>query len=321
MEWQYLGGEAGEGLEWFVLGGKASKALEWKHVGHHTVLVWLLAVLAGVVLASTSVGAQADLQAGLTVSPLRTELTIRPGTTQRSTLKVANEGSQAIVVDLTSEIFSVINPEYDYRFDEDTEVASWVQFGVTRAVLQPGQSRSIAYDIAVPIGAEPGGRYISIFASTDSGQEEGAITSRQRVASLLYITVDGPVTREGVFLSLSAPWWVSGESAWSATLQNQGTTHFRSKYSVVVQDLFTGQNVTEREQDALILPGTVRRITDTLQTPPFAGIYRAVYTVGLGDQPAHVESRVIVYAPTWVWAVVGVVLAMTALLIMRRRKT
>jgi hypothetical protein len=224
-------------------------------------------------------------------------------------------------VQLSSEIFTVINPEYNYRFSVDSEVARWVQFQTTVVELEPGQSRSVTYDIAVPLGAEPGGQYISIFASTDSEQQQGAITSRQRIASLIYITVDGDVTRNGVFLSLSHPWLAGDSTDWSASIQNQGTTHFRSRYAVEVRSLIGNSLVAKSDGEALILPGTIRRISDGLPLPAFPGVYRVTYSVGLGDQPAQVEARIQVYLPAWLWVSVVVGLIIAALLSVRRKKS
>ena len=257
---------------------------------------------------------------GLRVSPLRTELTIGPGTTLKSNLNVTNLTDKNMIVQLSSELFSVINPEYNYSFTVDTDVTRWVQFETTSVALEPGQSQRVSYDIAVPIGAEPGGQYISIFASTDSEQDAGAITSRQRIASLLYITVDGDVTRDGSLLSLSHPWWISGKTDWSVNLKNQGTAHFRSRYLVQIFALVGANPLAQMNGEALVLPGTIRRVTDTFPVPQYPGIYTVIYAIGLGDQPAQTETRYILYVPGWMWLVIGLAAVLSIMLIIRRRR-
>jgi len=259
-------------------------------------------------------------QQGLTLAPLREEMTIAPGTTQKRTMGVLNSTEQPMTVQLSSEVFSVINPDYNYSFTEESEVARWVRFAETEIQLEAGESRSIAYEVAVPIGTEPGGAYISIFATNDTQQETSAITLKQRLGLLLYITVDGEVTRNGSLLSLSAPWIVGAEGRWSATLQNTGTAHFRSRFEVVIKDVFGG-TVSSTTGESLVLPGTIRRVSEVLNVPFWPGVYTATYSIGLGDQPAYTESKRLLVVPLWLWLILGTLAAVgTLTMIVRRSK-
>lgn len=237
-------------------------------------------------------------QKGLTLSPLRSELSINPGTSLDGTLTVTNSTKKVMTVNLTAETFSVINQQYDYAFTEESNVVKWVTFNHPQVDLVAGQSQKIIYTVGVPLSAEPGGRYISLFASTDTGLSEEGVESRQRIASLLYITVLGDVTRSGHLVSLTSPWLMSGDSSWNVALQNTGTTHFRSRYNIKVNNIFN-EAVVSMSGDALILPGTVRSVSDKLPAPQIPGIYKVVYTIGLGDTPAIVETRFIIYMPPW----------------------
>lgn len=233
---------------------------------------------------------------GLTVSPLRTELDIAPGTSIDGVLTVTNSSTKPMTVDLSATVFSVINQQYDYAFTEDSDVVKWVTFDYPQVDLAIGQSKKITYTVGVPLSAEPGGRYISMFASSDSEGVDSGVGSRQRIASLIYLTVTGDVTREGNLISLNSPLIVSTAGSWSATLQNTGTTHFRSRFSIDTRTLFGGE-VTSTTGDALILPGTVRSLTGDLKLPNYPGIYKVVYTIGLGDTPAVVVTKYEIYLP------------------------
>jgi len=235
---------------------------------------------------------------GLTLSPLRSELEIASGTSLDDTLTITNSTNKAMTVNLNAETFSVINQQYDYAFTEESNVVKWVTFNHPQVDLAAGQSEKIIYTVGVPLSAEPGGRYISLFASTDTGLSEEGVESRQRIASLLYITVLGDVTRSGHLVSLTSPWLMSGDSSWNVALQNTGTTHFRSRYNIKVNNIFN-EAVVSMSGDALILPGTVRSVSDKLPAPMIPGIYKVVYTIGLGDTPAIVETRFIIYMPPW----------------------
>lgn len=270
--------------------------------------VWLL-IVAGIVLAVgapvNQVVAQTTPKAkGLTLSPLRTETTIAPGTSQKAALRVSNTTDKPMVVGLNAEEFRVVNQDYDYAFSADAAAASWVSFALKEVTIAPGKVRDITYSINVPLGSEPGGRYLSLFASADGLSDVNTVHSRQRVGSLVYLTVGGDVTRAGALLSLTSPWSVVGDAEWSATIRNSGTTHFRSIYSVTTQTLW-GQSVASNQGSALIFPGSIRRIGDTVPLPVVPGLYKVVYRIGLGDTPRSERTSIIVFSPPSTWILVA----------------
>lgn len=256
---------------------------------------------------------------GLTLAPLRSELSIAPGTSLDKTLRVRNHTEAPMKVQLSASTFKVINERYDYEFIDSEEPARWVRFAEDTITLQPGEERSIGYQVAVPLKAEPGGRYISLFVSADT-KTRLQMPSRQRVASLLYVTVQGAVTRTGQFLGLDTPWLTAKSPVWSARIRNSGSTHFRSRYQITVKSL-TGDVVSQQNEDALILPGTVRLVSDTVKLS-WPGIYQQEYLIGLGDSPAHTERRWVIYSPIYATAgIVGLILlAATVLTHVRRRR-
>lgn len=234
---------------------------------------------------------------GLTISPLRTEIEIAPGISQAKTLSITNNNKTPIAVRLSAEEFSVINQQYDYAFNVETQLSKWVTFTPDTLELAVGETKTAIFRVGVPINAEPGGRYISMFATTDASASNDGVASRQRVASLIYMTVSGEVSRSGKLATLNSPWFMTGPSDWTVTLQNTGSTHYRSRYNVVVYPLLGDGEIARVNGDVLILPGTVRLVKDKIPHPGLPGIYKVVYTIGLGDTPAEVQTRYIVYLP------------------------
>jgi hypothetical protein len=238
-----------------------------------------------------------NAQKGLTVSPIRTELDAAPGTSQDKILTLTNNNDRPITVHLSVEEFSVINQQYDYAFNVETELTTWVTFTPDTLELAVGETKQATFRVGVPINAEPGGRYISMFASTNAGSSNDGALSRQRIASLIYINVLGDVSRSGTLVSLNTPWLITGPTKWTASLQNTGSTHYRSRYNVTTQPLIGNDTISRSEGDALIMPGTVRSISDELPMPQLPGIYKVVYVIGLGDTPAVTQTRYMVYLP------------------------
>jgi hypothetical protein len=256
---------------------------------------------------------------GLTLSPIRRELEIEPGRKSSGKLTVVNSTSWSMTINMSAEEFNVINQQYDYAFNGRSDVVKWVTFESDKIILKAGESKKVAYDVSVPLSVEPGGRYISIFASTNINVHGEITDSYQRVASLLYVTVLGNVTRTGRLLSLSSPWVMDDNSQWSVTLQNTGTTHYISRYSAQVCGLIGSEAVASMSGETLMLPKTVRLVTDTIPTPEWPGVYKIIYTVGLGDTPARIETRVIIYMPSSIMIMFLVVIVIVVILVASRR--
>lgn len=258
---------------------------------------------------------------GLTLSPLRTEINISPGTSFSGSLKVTNSTAKQMTVGFSAEEFKVTDAQYDYEFIAESDVARWATFIPSEISLKEGESKKIKFTVGAPLTAELGGYYISMFAGTSVGSPNDAGNSQERVASLLYITVAsdvlGAVTRAGHVLSLSSPWLVVNGGTWGMTLQDAGTTHFRSNYTVSVDNLFGG-TAASSQGSALILPNTVRAISEALPLPYVPGIYKVVYKIGLGDTPDAVETRYMLYLPPWAVLTVTTVIVVAGYLLFRK---
>lgn len=258
---------------------------------------------------------------GMSLSPLRTEFDIKPGTVQTGSLTISNTTSQVMNVSFDPMEFDVINQQYDYAFTSESDVIKWVSFDQKNLELKAGESKKINYNIGVPLSAEPGGRYISIFVSNDTKSNEDGIVSRQRIASMVYITVTGEVTRSGELISLNTPWLVVNNNQWSAVMRNSGSTHYRSRFNTALSDIF-GNNIGGYIQgESMILPGTVKLLNNEFKLPTWPGIYTVTYTIGLGDNPARLEKRYLLYLPSWSILTFAGILVSVKIFTSRRKKT
>jgi hypothetical protein len=263
----------------------------------YKVISMVLAVIFFAISSSVSAHATAQPERSLGISPLRSELTISPGTSFDGKITLNNSGKTAVTVTMNTEAFSVTDEAYDYSFDSSGKGVDWVTFSSNTVSIDPGKSTTLSYKVAVPIDSEPGGRYLSLFASSSPSATITGVTSVNRVASLLYITVAGDIARTGKVLTFNSPVLTFGEPTWTATIQNSGSAHFHSLYNVNVKYLFGGSTLTSAQGDSLILPSSVRLLSQTIPHPDWLGIYRLDYTIGLGDSPAQRETRYILYLP------------------------
>jgi hypothetical protein len=286
-----------------------------------TMLVFLGLLLAGVYLFAPIVSAESAVTKGLALSPVKTELNIAPGTSLDGVLTITNSTDKPMIVDMDAEEFSVIDQQYDYAFNAQSDVTKWVTFSSKEVNLIAGESEKVTFTVNVPLLTEPGGRYISLFASTAADTSDNGVSSRQSVGSLLYITVLGNVSRIGHLLSLNSPWVIGSNSTWDMMLQNTGTTHFHSRYNVQIKNLIGNNIVTKSSGDALILPSSVRAISDKLPSPQLPGIYKVIYTIGLGDNPAVVKIYYLLYMQPLTAIILIIIIAVLIYEILHHRRS
>lgn len=240
--------------------------------------------------------AQTTPERALSIGPLRTETQLAKGTSKTGTLTIYNAGKQDLTIQMSTQLFTVSDNDYNYLFKPDSPNNQWVRYNPANFELKAGQSKDIEYSVNVPITASPGDRYFSMFASTTPSNTDGKIATTERVASLYYLTVPGDITRSGKLLSIRSPLITGGDTTWSATIQNSGTALFRSNYSASVQTLW-GQELTHSKSDSLILANSVRLVSDKLTMPAWLGVYNVAYTVELGDAPTATSTQLLIYLP------------------------
>jgi hypothetical protein len=284
--------------------------------------MWL--ILAAGVLFATSTSARA---ASLSITPLRTELSLVAGQTINGTIKLRNSGRELITVALGAETFAVTNEDYDYRFEKNKQ-ADWVNYEQPKIELQPREVREAAYSVAVPVGAEPGGHYIALIAAIQPAiaQTDG-LTTIDRVASLLYIDLPGESTKQGSLAGFDVPILAVSPKLYFVTqLRNTGTTHFRSNAVYSLKTLW-GTALKDQTSSQLLLPQSLRRSKNWLAMPYWPGIYTVQAKIGLGGSTNAQVSRHVIYMPAQgTLTVAGGILAVVLLVVTtvkagRRRKS
>lgn len=257
---------------------------------------------------------------GLSISPLRTELTLIPGMPHTGTVTVANTTQKDMNIDMSAEEFSVKDNNYDYVFRQNTAITKRISFTPQPLLLRPGESQKVNYTITLPENMPAKGVYVGVFAGTEKQSANKGIIAYERVASLLYIspqTAKSP-TRTGELLLFQSPWLLSGDASWNASIKNSGSSHFTSRHTATAYTLF-GTQVAQTTTDFLILPGTTRTTSEVMPRPHFPGIYRFSYGVGLGDTPNAQIDRYVLYMPPFAWILLVLIALISAFLAISRQ--
>ena len=253
---------------------------------------------------------------GLTVAPLRTKPTLKPGDTEPAKITLTNQDTKVQQVTISVQRFNTVNESYDYKFEDDPSTA-WIRFPETQVSVNAGQKLELPYSIAVPNNASPGGYYFAVFASVDSNSGTESLKETKRVGSLIYLEVSGQVVKKGTVSSFDLPYIsFSKQVPISIRLANQGNTHFDADVRFAV-----GGNEQEGAAlKGLLLPGTVRRLDGSIMMPRLPGLYRVTARYSSNGTSTETTSSVILYAPYWSIAAAVLIVIGLIFYIARRKK-
>ncbi len=262
------------------------------------------------------------LAGSISIEPLRQELELRAGQAITGKLRVRNNSSQPATVRITAESFSIVNESYDYAFAQSEDIKNWVHFDKSELALRPGESGNVAYSVGAPNNAEPGGKYIAIFASVEN-KPTLAASSINRVGLLLYITTPGSVSKKAKVLGIELPSVTTNRQAfWGLRIHSTGSAHFKSRVTTTVSNIF-GQAVSTSANEHLILPDTIRNLEDKAKLGRWPGVYRVHFLVGQGDDPAYKQTKWVFYTPIvpTILLAIGLLVIIRLLLKTKRKRT
>lgn len=231
----------------------------------------------------------------LAIEPTRLELSLKPGETANNKLRVSNRGKKPIFVEISSQAFGVANEQYDFRFSDAEELGKWLRFKQTAVEIEPNKTVNIDYELAVPNNAEPGGRYLAVFASVTSDEDDSNIYPR--AGQLLYVTIAGNFKKDGQLVDVTVPKLVFNRNInWSYRVRNSGTVHFYSPMEATIKNSF-GKQVSGGKTDHLIMPNSTRLITNTARLSAWPGLYQLRATMSVADKPVPTVTRTILFLP------------------------
>ncbi len=178
------------------------------------------------------------------VKPLRTELTIDPGSQGTATLTIINSEDRQLTVRPEIQVYtrndkSGYPVETDLSADDPRNIASWITFGAETLELGPNSTKEVIFTVTVPENAEPGGRYAALTYSPIIDESSGGVQIQTRVASLILITVTGEQRFGGQLteFGIAEGKMYSDQPVQLAVgFENQGNVHVKAAGSIVLTD-------------------------------------------------------------------------------------
>lgn len=255
---------------------------------------WLALCLLASLVGPLPIQAQTNIT--LTAIPPRLgenfQLTGAPGDTIQTSIQVVNETSQPVPIQTEVEDFIVdedgstpipIQEETSSRWS----LKNWLTVSPSTQVIQPGQAATINLIITVPPDALPGGHYAMIMHSPSLDQPgQGATQSRtnQRVGTLVYFVVEGPINEEAFVRNFEWPFFTEyGPVPYSFIIENVSDIHISPQVGIEITN-WLGQPVDELVVESRnIFPFVPREIQGQWDRQLGIGWYQATLTMSYGQ--------------------------------------
>lgn len=283
--------------------------------------------------------AKANAQStGISISPVKFEISSNPGEEHTSIVKIFNRGDSAQTIRLVIEDFAPVGETGNVRLLDDAPstyaLSQWVTVNPIEFIVEPNQTQSVEFKINVPMDAEPGGHYASVVATAGGSGGSGASIA-QKVGSLLLLHVAGDVEEEMFVKSmqsvvedpnnqneyLPAGYFEYGPVTVMTRFENMGTVHLKPRGFVALTNMM-GQEVDRVEIEQLnVLPNSIRRIPVELGEKWMFGKYTATMTAiyGSTNEPLSYSTTFWVF-PWKVGGLVGLGVLLVLLFLFKARK-
>lgn len=228
--------------------------------------------------------------------------------------------------------YGVTGEDYDIDIISETNqtlIKDWIVIDEPTGTVSPGETRRVDLTINVPENAPGGGQYSAIVVSSDgedsANSEEGnvAITFSYEMASIIYADVAGETVHAGSLVSHYLPnFSTTSNVSLSTTFENHGNVHETAVISLVVSNLFSGEEIfssedSETNLSEVIMPSTTRHLVRELSNLPSLGVVTVKETIEYMGEVSNFEERVLI-CPLWFLILVGAtILTLLAAIIAR----
>ena len=244
---------------------------------------------------------QAMAQMVITAIPPKVELTGDPGQTLKASLKVINDSTETTTYKVTIEDFIVIDTKgtpipISTKASNRWSLANWIT-APKEIPVDAGDIQVIDINIKIPMTALPGGHYAMITYTPENTKlgdlrQTGNIIT-QRVGTLIYVTVSGPVTEKANLLKFSAPKFIEkGPVEFTGTIESLSTTHVNPTGAITIRNPFN-QKVAEINLEAgNIFPESSRDFTALWNQKWGWGRYKADLSLAYGKTGSLLSASI-----------------------------
>lgn len=248
------------------------------------------------------------------VTPMSQEFSVSPGNSYTGKIKIVNPANSTTDFHYRVYVspYSVIGESYGVDLNTEssyTQISKWISIDNPVGVIAPNGVQEVSFSIAVPENAPGGGQYAAIMISQDSEESttgsDVSINTVFEVASLIYVDVEGEITRGGEILENRIPVFVTEpQITLSALISNSGNVHENAVICIKAANLMTGEEIVPTENtdgyySELVIPETTRFIQrNIIENLPNLGIVQVEQTIYYNGA-LSTETRQVIICPIW----------------------
>lgn len=257
--------------------------------------------------------AQSPDSLSLTITPPLFQLTIGPGESWASTIKVVNSNSYDVtlyssVMNFSSEgengqgrLTPVIRKESG---ENSNTLAEWIQVSAEPFLVPKEKSYEVPFSIQIPKDAPPGGHYAAVLIGTEpltGGVEGAAMTVSSQISSLFFVRIKGDTKESGRIQSLKAEHYFyfhqNPEVKLSLQFKNDGNVHLQPKGEIDIFSMWGKKMasipVNQKTSFGNVLPNSTRTYEFIWQADESIldfGFYKAIATITFGEDEHQNED-------------------------------
>jgi hypothetical protein len=264
----------------------------------------------------------------VTAIPPKVELKGDPGQTLKATLKVRNDTTETQNYIITVEDF-VVNDNIGTPIPVATQnsnrwsLANWIT-APKEVPVDAGGIQTINITVKIPMTALAGGHYAMVTYTPDTNTKTGDLKQTgnvitQRVGSLIYVTVSGPVTEKADITKFSVPKFTEkGPVDFTGTVESLSDVHINPKGTITISNPLSIK-VAEVSVDAgNIFPEVSKDFTATWNQKWGWGRYKADLSLAYGTAGVITATaffwlfpiRLVIYALTALIAILAIILVL-----------
>ena len=243
----------------------------------------------------------------IVISPTKIELNLDPGDTATAEVVLVNRTGEPVTFQFSAEDFEGSHDASQATVFLGDELSPrgasrWLHPEVSSIVLDNGETLTMAVEVSVPPGAEPGGHYAALFASrtTDQYDNGTAIKVTERLGTLFLIKVTGAIDEAGTLDTPEVKGFLEyGPVYIGLVFNNQGNIHLKPSGKVTVRNLL-GQTVAEIPvEEWIVLPDSSRRTLVKWDRHYLLGRYTATAEITYGDSGTILMSQSSFWVIPW----------------------
>lgn len=222
-------------------------------------------------------------------------LSAAPGEKLQTTIKVRNNSDKAFTINTAVDDFIIgedgetpvaITEDVDYRWS----LKDWLVLAPEFQSLQPKQTGVINVIIDIPEDALPGGHYAMVThkpvgLNGEKFQDESSSKISQRVGTLLYVLVEGPINEEAFVRDFNMPKFTEyGPVPFSFIVDNQSDIHIKPDISIEIYNLLGIKVDTIVVESKNVFPMVGRNFSGEWDQVWGTGFYRAKLVMAYGSE-------------------------------------